>query len=181
MLSPVVTKRYAEALLDAAKSANAIAAVEADLAIVAQAATDPRAVGLLSNPTAEESELHSRFMNPLLGLLKTRLVKNTVALLIARRRAMVLFHLASVYHRLALEAGGAAEGFIETATPLSPQELHAAEEAIGQRIHRKVTLAVHVDPTLLGGVRVTVGSQRFDATLRSRLSELRDRMLSAQL
>lgn len=181
MLSPVVTKRYAQALLDAAQAADAVAAVEADLDLASRATSQGRIAYLLGNPTIEADVLREELLKPLSAQLKTKLVKNTVALLIDRRRAAVLFHLSGVFHRLALESRGEAEGFIEAAVALSPQEIRTAEESVSKRISRKVTLTMHVDPSLMGGVRVTVGSQRFDATLRSRLNGLRERMLSAQL
>ncbi|MBI3817585.1 MAG: ATP synthase F1 subunit delta [Planctomycetes bacterium] len=181
MLSPAVTRRYAEALLDAARDAKQVETVESDLALAARAATTGKAIAQLLNPAADRKSLRSGFVEPLSQQLKTRLVKNTVSLLIDRKRGAVLFHLAAVYHRLALESRGEAEGIIESATALSPQELRSAEEAISGRVRRKVTLTPHVDPSLMGGVRVTVGSRRFDATVRSRLEELRGRMLAAQL
>jgi F-type H+-transporting ATPase subunit delta len=181
MIAPVVIRRYAEALLDAAQAANAIAEVEGDLAMLDEVLRDPEVAGLLTNPTVETRVQRQRFLDPLASRLHSKLVRNTIGLLIDRRRAEVLRKLPSMFHRLALEARGEAEGVVESARPLSPEEVRAIEESVSAAISRKVRLTPKTDPQLIGGVRATVGSQRFDSSVRARFASLRQRMLAARL
>lgn len=181
MLSPVVVKRYAEALLDAAQGARLVTEVGADLETVSQAIAHPQALVLLMNPTVEPSKLRSEVFDPVVPRLKTTLVRNLLGLLVDKQRGEVLLTLCGTYRRLALESRGEAEGIVESAAPLKPEEIAAAEQAVSARVNRKVKLTSHVVPGLIGGMRVTVGSKRFDATLRSRLMELRERMLAARM
>jgi F-type H+-transporting ATPase subunit delta len=181
MLAPVVTRRYAEALLDAAQAANAVADVEADLALLHEVLADPAVAALLTNPTIEVRVQRQRFLDPLAPRLRSKLVRNTIGLLIDRRRAEVLTQLPSTFRRLALEARGEAEGTVESARELSAAEVRAIEEAVSAAMVRRVTLAPKTDPSLIGGVRATVGSQRFDLSVRARFAALRERLLAARL
>ncbi|MFN0208086.1 MAG: ATP synthase F1 subunit delta [Planctomycetota bacterium] len=179
MIAPVVVRRYAEALLDAAQDARLVAEVEADLALVAEAIESAEVRAFITNPTAESSVLRQRFLNVLDPHFKTQLVKNVLALLIDRRRTAVIPSLYNVYHQLALDSRGEAEGTIESAVPLGAEELRNAEQSLTKSMGKKVKLAPVVNRDLLGGVRITVGSKRFDASLKSRIASLRDRLLSA--
>lgn len=181
MIAPVVVRRYAEALLDAAHDARLVAEVEADLAMVANALDTKEAHAFLNDPTAEISALRARFLNILDPYFKTQLVKNTLALLIDRRRTAVILSLYGAYHQLALDARGEAEGIVESAVPLGAEEIRNAEAWLTKSIGKKVKLSPVVNRELLGGIRVTVGSKRYDASLKSRLAALRERMIGASI
>ncbi len=181
MLAPVVTRRYAEALFAAAVDARKTAEVEADLEVVRAAVSEPEVAALLRNAAADAAELRTRVLAPLQGRLATDLVRNTIALLIDRSRAAVLLGLADSLHRLALEARGEAEGIVESARALQPDELRSVEERLGRATGRKVSLQARLEPSLIGGLRATVGSLRYDASVQTRLTDLRSRMLAARL
>jgi F-type H+-transporting ATPase subunit delta len=181
MLAPVVSKRYAEALLDAAQASNAVADVEADLLLLAEVMSDPAASGFLLNPTIDPKEQRKRFLDPLAPKLKSKLVQNIIGLLIERRRAGVIPALPAAFRRLALESRGEAEGTVESSRAIGDAELRAIEGSVSGALGRKLKLTVVVKPELIGGLRVTVGSKRIDASVRSRLAALRERMLAAPL
>ena len=82
---------------------------------------DPEVAGLLTNPTVETRVQRQRFLDPLASRLHSKLVRNTIGLLIDRRRAEVLRKLPSMFHRLALEARGEAGGVVESARPSLPR------------------------------------------------------------
>jgi F-type H+-transporting ATPase subunit delta len=181
MIAPVVTRRYAEALLDAATVARQVTEVEADLMVVAESLQNDEVLALIFNPTVETSVLRARFLDPIAPRLKTRLVRNILGLLIDRRRAGVIPNLPGVFHQIALAARGEAEGFVESAAALRPDELAATERWLSEATGKRVKLATRIVPDLLGGFRVTVGSRRYDASLKSKLSALRERMLGASI
>lgn len=181
MIAPVVTKRYAEALFAAARDANRIADVEADLLLVEEAVRQREHAAALFNRALDASEKRRRFLDPIAPKLRTDLVRNTVSLLLDRRREEALRGLPAAFHRLALDARGEAEGVLESARPIAEAEHRAIEEAIGRSLGRTLKLRARVDPALLGGIRATVGSRRYDATVRGRLAALRERLIGARL
>lgn len=181
MIAPVVTKRYAEALFASAREKHAVAEVEADLAALSQALARPDVARVALNPAVDPKRKRAALLDPLAPQLKTELVRNAIALLLDRRREDVLPRLREVFHRLALEASGEAEGVLESARPLDAAETRSVEEALGRALGKRVRLAPRVDSKLIGGVRATVGSLRYDATAGARLLALRERMLAARL
>jgi F-type H+-transporting ATPase subunit delta len=181
VIDPVVPKRYAEALFLAARDANVVADVEADLTLLANALAEPRLRDAIGDPTLDAAAKRAHLLDPIAPKLRTALARNAIALVIDRRRDAVLLRLPQAFHRLALEARGEAEGVVETAMPLAPDALAAVADAIGRSLGKRVRLEQRVNATLVGGLRATVGSRRYDASVLARLSELRSRLLSAPL
>lgn len=109
------------------------------------------------------------------------LVGNFVNLLFDKRREEVLRHLGPVFRQRLLEENGAAEGYVETARPIGDGELGQLAEAVGKRIGKTVTLENRVQPELMGGMRVVVGSRMLDRSFSGHLESMRKRMLEAPL
>jgi F-type H+-transporting ATPase subunit delta len=65
---------------------------------------------------------------------------------------------------------------IESAMPLSPQTATAVVERLKKKYGADLTSDFAVDPTLLGGVRVRVGSDVWDGTIRNRLQRLEQQL-----
>ena len=84
---------------------------------------------------------------------------------------------AAVEIRLLREGG--ILGKVEAADPLSQQDLSELEKAFQSHFRRTVKLKSVVDPSLLAGVRVTVGGSTFDGTLKAQLGQLKAQLLSA--
>ena len=80
-----------------------------------------------------------------------------------------------------LEERGAAEGLVRSARPLGAAEVERLANSIGSKLGKTLTLDNQVDPDLLAGVRVIVGSRMIDYSLSGRLNGLKKRMLDAPL
>jgi len=181
MLAPVVSKRYAEALFAAAQDARLVTEVESDLMALATGVREPAVAAALRNPTLDAKTQKATVLGAVDARLRTNLVRNVIALAIDRRRAEMLFSLADAYHRLALESRGEAEGVVESAKALSEAEMRDIEATLSKATGKRVRLQAHVRPELLGGLRATVGSLRYDSTAKTRLAELREKLLSARI
>jgi len=100
--------------------------------------------------------------------------------LMARKRRLDLVGLVSrAYRELRLEREGMILGELVSADPLSPSDIEELSVAFGARIGRKVSFETHEDPSLLAGVKVTVGGVTYDGTMRSQLSRLRETLSRA--
>lgn len=173
------TLRYAEALYELARDAGRGEAVLADLAALKRA--------FEGNLVEFRRLLHDRVpLREKLDVaesvfLKDRdpLVRNTILLLIKRRRHAALSRFFAVY----LEVYEAREGIlrisVETATPLAEDASGQIQSRIGEASGRRVVLEARTDPSILGGMRFRVGSQLVDATLKTRLERLRRKLLAA--
>jgi F-type H+-transporting ATPase subunit delta len=98
---------------------------------------------------------------------------NFASLLIENHRMPVIFRIRQEYDRLWDEENRVLPVEITSAIALDEQTTANLGRTIGERAGRKVQLAAHVDPDILGGIVVRVGNSILDASIRNRLEQLR--------
>jgi F-type H+-transporting ATPase subunit delta len=98
---------------------------------------------------------------------------NFLKLLIDNHRMPVIFRIRDEYERLWDEENKTLPVEITSAVALDEKTTESLGRQIGERAGRKVTLAAHVDPDILGGIIVRVGNSILDASIRNRLEQLR--------
>jgi F-type H+-transporting ATPase subunit delta len=100
-------------------------------------------------------------------------------LLIENHRMPVIFRVGREYERLWAEANRVLPVQVTSAIELDEATTESIGQSIGQSTSRKVTLSARVDPDILGGIVVRVGNSILDASIRSRLEQLRKQVASA--
>jgi F-type H+-transporting ATPase subunit delta len=98
---------------------------------------------------------------------------NFLNLLIENHRMPVIFHIRRQYERRWDEENKTLPVEITSAIELDSAMTESLGKAIGERAGRKVQLASRVDPDILGGIVIRVGNSILDASIRSRLEQLR--------
>jgi F-type H+-transporting ATPase subunit delta len=175
----VVHRTYARALFDAAKERDRLDAVRADLAEFVEAAdTVPELRNLLRNP-----ELDPRAKSAALGAIlegADDLVRNFLRLLVEKGRASDLDEIAAEFERMVAREQGRIEVDLTTAVELSDAEAETIVAQIEQAAGREVEATRSVDPELIGGLVLQVGSMRVDASVRGRLERLRHELSTAR-
>lgn len=78
--------------------------------------------------------------------------------------------------RLVAEARGRSVATATVARPLTGEQVRSLEDRLSAGYGRKIVLNQVIDPRLVGGVRITIGDDVIDATVRSRLDDLRQRL-----
>ncbi len=91
----------------------------------------------------------------------------------------VVFRIRREYERLWAEANRVLPVQVTSAIELDEATTQSIGASIGQSTSRKVTLTTRVDPDILGGIVVRVGNSILDASIRSRLEQLRKQVASA--
>src|SRR5262249_51574479 len=104
------------------------------------------------------------------------LVRNFVLLVIEKGRAAELEPIVSEYRELVRRDAGVLEVELTTAVELSPKETKRIVDQIGKATGRTVEASLSVDPELIGGAVLQVGSMRVDASVRGRLQRLRQEL-----
>lgn len=178
MLDPVA-QRYADALFSLAKKSGVLEEVRRDVARLAEEVSQPGAGAYLFDARVSVGERRKR-LDPILSGLH-QMTRNFVGLVFDKRRESLLSHLGEAFHRRVLEERGAAEGLVRSARPLGAAEVRRLASSIGSKLGKTLTLDNQVDPDLLAGVRVIVGSRMIDHSLSGRLNGLKKRMLDAPL
>ena len=103
---------------------------------------------------------------------------NFLLVLIDKGRTAHLQRIVKQYELLLNESMGFSKGVIYSVMPLSREQLASFEEKIGTLINKKVKLDNRTDRNLIGGVRIFVEGRLIDASVKKRLSDLKETMMS---
>lgn len=169
--------RYASALFELASESGTVTAVETDL-------------GSLGSAIAESDDLRRAITNPQLsrdeqgaaikGVAKhlglADLTTNFLGVLASNRRLSKLPDMIAAFKAIAAAQRGEVTATVTSAHPLSDEQIATLKDKLTAREGRTVMLSADVDPDLLGGLVVTIGSQRIDASIRTRLNSLSQAM-----
>jgi F-type H+-transporting ATPase subunit delta len=166
--------RYAQALFDLATDEQALAAVEADLKSLKAALADSRDLQTLIGSPAFNAEAKGRGLSAIAEAARFHPVtRKFLGLLAANGRAGALGSVITAFEALAAKARGAVSAEVVTALPLSTAQAKGVAAALRQALGKDPEITTRVDPAILGGIRVKVGSRLFDASLRSKLDSLK--------
>ena len=169
--------RYASALFDLAREQNLVAAVEADLDQLGQAliSSDDLAA-LIHNPKVSRETAAAALAGVarLLGL--SPLTGNFLGVLAGNRRLAELPQVIRAFAAIAASARGEVTAEVTSAHPLNDDQLAALSAKLQQREGGTVKLKTSVDPELLGGLVVRIGSHQIDSSIRTRLNSLAQAM-----
>jgi len=169
-----VGERYASALFDLAEGEGRIEAVENDLRAFKRMFAESQDLRrLLQNPAFSRED-----RGKALGAVAERagfepLTRKVLGLLAANRRANAAPAMADAYIRMATERRGVVAAEVVTAVPLTDAQAEGVRSALRQSLGKDPEITTRVDPAILGGLRVNVGSRLFDSSLKSRLDQLK--------
>ena len=169
--------RYATALFELARDAGSLEQVETDLdGLAAALAESPDLVDLLKNPiyTRDQQGDAMAAVGAKMGL--SPLVQNVVGLMASKRRLFAVPELISVFKALMADHRGEVTAEVTAAHALSDTQANALVEQIKGAIGQDVKLNVTVDPAIIGGLIVKVGSRMIDSSIRSKLTGLQNAM-----
>jgi F-type H+-transporting ATPase subunit delta len=176
-----VAARYAAALFDLAQETRAIDAVKTDLerfdALIEQT---PDLARLVRSPVFS-SEDQLRALAPILersgiGGLAAQFIK----LCAANRRLFAIRDMVRAYRELVAREKGEATANVTVAEELKPQHLSALRAALKAVSGKEVDLDVKIDPAIIGGLVVKLGSRMIDASLRTKLNAIKHAMKEAR-
>jgi F-type H+-transporting ATPase subunit delta len=166
--------RYAQALFDLANEQKALAAVEADLKSLKGALADSRDLKTLLASPAFSAEDKGKGLAAIADKARfSPTTKKFLGLLAANGRASALADVIVAFEALSAKARGAVSAEVVTAVPLSAAQTKGVAAALRQALGKDPEITTRVDPAILGGIRVKVGSRLFDASLRSKLDSLK--------
>jgi F-type H+-transporting ATPase subunit delta len=169
--------RYASALFDLARDQKQIEAVEASLDALNQALLDSRDfAGLVSSPLVSREDAGKAFAALASQLGLDPITTNFLAVIARNGRKNGLLTMIRAFRRLAAEHRGETRAEVVTAHLLNDGQLEALKRQLGARAGRDVAIDATVNPDILGGIVVRLGSQQIDASIRSKLNRLAQAM-----
>jgi F-type H+-transporting ATPase subunit delta len=165
--------RYAVALFELAEEERALDAVSGDL-------------GALSRLLDESADLRRLIRSPVVSREEQaraiaavgeragfyRLTQSFLGFLAHKRRLFALPDIIRAFSAMLAEHRGEVGAELISARPLAEAQLERIRDQLGTSVGRTVNLSTAVDPDLLGGLVIRVGSRRVDASLRTKLHQL---------
>ena len=173
--------RYAAALFDLAREANAIDAVQSDLgrfdALIAESADLARLVRSPVFSTDEQGQA--------LGAVLERagiggLAANFLKLVTANRRLFAIRDMIKAFRELVAQGKGEATAEVIVAEQLKDEHAAALRAALKSVSGKDVDLVVKVEPAIIGGLVVKLGSRMVDTSLRTKLNAIKHAMKEAR-
>src|SRR5437764_8900663 len=169
--------RYASALSDLARDQRRIESVGNSLDGLSQALLDSKDFAeLVSSPLVSRDEAGKAFaaLAPELGL--DPITGNFLGVLARNGRKNELRNVIRAFRRLAAEHRGEVTAEVTTARPLNDGQIAALKQQLRTRAGRDVSIDTNVDPSILGGIVVKLGSRQIDASIRTKLNRLASAM-----
>lgn len=171
-----VARPYAEALFRVAQEGDLTAWSEL-VSEMAQAGDHPDVKALAHNPNVSDVQVGDTFV----ALLKspvTAQAKNFIQMLVENGRVSLLPEIGAQFHALKNAREGAADAEITSAFPITDAQVAELIGSLEKKFGRKLNPSVTVDAALIGGVRVVVGDQVLDTSVRAKLQQMQVALVS---
>lgn len=165
-----VARPYAEALFRVAQNGD-MAAWSTLVSELAQIGANPDVQAFAGNPNVTPAQL----ADTIASLVKSPLnaeAKNLIAMLAENGRVALLPEIAAQFHVLKNAQAGAADALVYSAFEMSNDQVNALVASLEKKFGRKLNPTVTVDPSLIGGVRVVVGDEVLDTSVRAKLQQM---------
>lgn len=166
--------RYASALFSLAEEANSVDAVGADLGRFEAMVADSADLRRLVKSPVFSSEDQLKAIGAILDKAGIGgLTGNFLRLIAQNRRLFALDSVIRGYRQLVARSRGEVTAQVTVAEPLAKDKLSAVRAALSESVGKDVNMNVTVDPSILGGIVVKVGSRMVDASLRTKLNSIK--------
>ena len=166
-----IARPYAEALFQVASSQD-LKAWNEQLAALALVAGDSQLRQFADNPKVGNDQV---FQVMSAASKQTLLpgVQNFLREVIANGRLSALPAMVQQFHDLANAASGVSDAHIYSAFPIEPAQLADVVASLEKRFGRKLQANVELEPGLIGGIRVVVGDEVLDTSVKARLERMK--------
>jgi F-type H+-transporting ATPase subunit delta len=163
-----IARPYAEALLQAGVPPDTVHAIAA-------VAADPQLQALASNPNVGPGLVYNVFADVLARQQRVlpQSSANFLRTVIDNDRVAALPEIASQYQALLNERSGVFDAVIHTAFPMDATQIADVMSVLERRFRKQLKPTVVVDPGLIGGVRVVVGDEVLDTSVKARLEQMK--------
>jgi len=170
---------YAEALIAIAEKSNEVDAVgeELDQLAFGVFAHNPRVEDFFGSPAISNKSKQGILAGSFGGT--SPLLQKFLGLLNQNRRLALLRDIAGAYLKIRDNQSGRVRVTVRSATPLNEAQQESIKQTLAAKLNKQPILALKVEPELLGGLIVQVGDRVYDTTVKARLDNLRNHLLTS--
>ncbi|WP_316195470.1 MULTISPECIES: F0F1 ATP synthase subunit delta [unclassified Bradyrhizobium] len=175
-----VSGRYATALFELARDEKSIDAVKADLDKFDALVTESADLKRLVRSPVFAADVQLKALTAVLDKAGiSGIAANFLKVLTANRRLFAVADVIRAFSALVTKFKGEASADVTVAEPLSDKNLDALKAALKTVTGKDVALNVKVDPAIIGGLVVKLGSRMIDSSLRTKLNSIKHAMKEA--
>jgi F-type H+-transporting ATPase subunit delta len=173
-MTATMAGRYAAALFELAKDQRQLDQVERDLATLWRMLDESADLRRLVLSPVITTDDQARGFNAILAQAGIAgIVGNFVNLIVRNRRLFALRDMIKTFRALLARERGEVSADVTSAHPLTPEQTQSLADTLRTSIGKNVRIDTRVDPNLLGGLVVKVGSRMIDSSLRTKLNNLK--------
>ena len=174
-----IARPYADALFKAATAGAGVdlGGTAAWLDELAAIAANPQLRQLADNPKVTAEQVFSVFT----GVARSALpetAQNFLRTVIDNGRVNALPEVATQFRALVNRRNGSSDAVVHSAFPMDATALASVGEALEKRFGRKLNLSVQLDESLIGGIRVVVGDEVLDTSVKARLEQMKAALIA---
>jgi F-type H+-transporting ATPase subunit delta len=166
-----LARPYAEALFQVAVKGD-LKLASSELDALSAVAANPQLRQFADAPSAGAAQV----FDVMTSVVKTPLSdasKNLLRTVIDNGRLSVLPEIASQFHALVSQRSGVSDAIVYSAFPIEPAQLADVVASLEKRFKRKLDVSVQLQPDLIGGIRVVVGDEVLDTSVKARLEQMK--------
>lgn len=175
--SPIVSGiagRYAVALFELANEAKGLDSVSADLERFIALLDENADLDMLCRNPVFTSDEQARALGAVLDKAGIGgLAGNFLKLVASKRRLFLVRSMASAFRMLVADKKGIVSAEVTVASPLSDKNRKAVLEALQASAGQSIALTERVDPAIIGGLVIKIGSRMIDASLKTKLNAMK--------
>jgi F-type H+-transporting ATPase subunit delta len=167
-----IARPYAEALFKASSNGADLNSTVAWVEELAAIAADPQLRQLADNPKVTVEQV----LDVITGVARSALpdaARNFLRVIIENGRLDALPEVAVQFRGIVNRLNGSSDAIVYSAFPVEDTALNDISAALQKRFGRKLNLSVKIDASLIGGVRVVVGDEVLDTSVKARLEQMK--------
>lgn len=169
--STTIARPYAKAIFEFALSEKKLAEWSIHLNTLAQAILLSETNKFITNPSTTVDQ-HIELLEALISSKEHKPLNNLIALLATNKRLMLLPEICVLYEALRAEQEKTLRVNVFSYSELSAAQQQRLIDSLSQRLQRKVSLDITIDPSLLGGAIIRAGDLVIDGSARGKLNKL---------
>ena len=173
-------RRYAKALFDLAQEKGVLADVHRDFAEFTGMISENKDLArLIASPTYSRDEKTTALQNIATSANLPGLLKNFLGVMASNGRAIDIPATQTAFDTLYAEQRGVQRAIARTAKPMDADQQKRIESILAKAVGGDVELTTEVDPDLIGGIQLRIGSKLIDASLKAKLDRMNTAMKGA--
>jgi F-type H+-transporting ATPase subunit delta len=170
-----VARPYAQALfsIESVNPRAAVAWIE-ELAVLS---TNPQLRMVAGNPVISSQQIYDLIIGVAQASLDEK-ARNFLRIIVNGKRLLLLPEIAKQYAALVAELHSVRTAVVHSAFPMQEQDLTRLQVVLEKKFGSRLELQVHIDASLIGGVRVLVGDEVFDISVKASLEQMKAALIA---